>query len=637
VILANPLGLLGLFSLPVILALHLVSSRQPRYIVSHLRLWEFLQVEARSPRLRRLPLTWILFLDLLAAALFSLAWAQPQLALAHPATRSRQLVILLDVSTSMRARDGLTTRLDEAKAQAAQLLAGRSDRDVVTVVTFGREATVLADSRRDGVSRVLDQVQTVRAGATGSALREALALGEAALDRSLPADFYILTDGDFPELALDGFAYPVHWMRVGQGSPNQAVITANTTSSSAGHVQMFARIANFSSQAVTRTVELAVDGRVVAQDAIQIPADASVVHVWQVPLDRGAKPESVSVALQGVDSLPEDDAASVGLQPGNQVRVALVSDQPTVIQQAVQADPRAELKVFSTQDYQAGSLNEEQVPFDLLIFRGFIPDPLPSGQVLVIDPTVQGGSLPIPDTGQAAFGAFSSQSIPAGAVVQVAADPLVAGIDFSGVRWSRAWKGGLPGGFSTLVQAGDTPLLLRGEIPAGASGVSHVLLLLADLSQGNFTRTPAFPILVANIVESASQAPLPASFKTGAAPPLPALGSYRSIEVTPPGGAPAELETSVLAGRMDTLEPGVYRFRLTRPDGEVSAFSAGANAGDAAESDLRARPWWGSLGGGNGQSGQAAPPPDRAIDLRPWLLGAAILALVLEAGLAWRR
>jgi len=287
----NPIGLAGLIGLPVILALHLLYRRKQRYVVSHLGLWSFLDAYTHGPRARRLPLTWILLLDLLIGALLSLAWSRPSIAIAQPERSPRHSVILLDVSTSMRATVGSTTRFAEAKAAAAALLRDSTPRDVVTLLTFGQQARLIADSRAEAdqtdfvrLAGWLDQIQV---GETGHALAEALAMGQAALDPGLPAEYHVITDGGFPlpdPDAISQFAYPLRWHWVGREADNQAVVDLNAAPQGANQMQVFARLANFGSQAVIREAVLAVDGQVINQVAIDLPAGSSVPHVWQIPL-----------------------------------------------------------------------------------------------------------------------------------------------------------------------------------------------------------------------------------------------------------------------------------------------------------------------------------------------------------------
>ncbi len=380
----------------------------------------------------------------------------------------------------------------------------------------------------------------------------------------------------------------------------------------------------------------------------------------------------VEVTLRGSDRLPDDDRAAIGLQPAGRIRVALVANEPGALQQAIQVIPGAELTVIPPGDY-AEALGASPIPgaeaapaYELTIFRGYVPPAWPPGLAVVVDP-------PRPD--DPAVGVTSSwyaegrDEIPSDAAIHAPnPSPLVAGIDFSGVRWSRAWRladvpsDGIPPGFLPLLEANQTPLLLigtpgrsglaaspagpqagalpvTGDAPAEAAlASSRVVVLLADLAFGNFTKHPAFPILMANLVEFARQSPAPPGFHTGEAVPLPAPGSYRAVQVIPPGQAPTAFENTWPARWEDTLEPGVYQFRFIQADGTRAAFAAGAWAGDALESDLRPRSWTGqgSLSGSGRRPG-SPEQAERDIDLRPWLLGAAIAILLWEAYLAWRR
>ena len=659
--LLNPIGLAGLLSLPVILALHLLFQRQRRHVVSSLDLWSFLDMRARGPQARRIPITWILLVDLLIGTLLSLAWAQPRVAIAMPIHGPRHLVILVDVSTSMQARDsslpGAPNRLDQAKGEITALLGSVQAQDVVTILGFGRQARVIADSRQNDLAYLTSRINALQVGESGSALREALALGEGGLDKNLPAEFHIITDGDFAlenagELSV--FAYPLIWNLVGKSVENQAVIELNATPLGANRTQVFARVANFGSQEVAREAVLEVDGVSVDRAVIRIPADASIPRVWQIPVESGQKPGEVTVSLRGADALPADDLAVIGLHSGGTIRAALVSNNPGPVQQAISAIPGVDFKIILPAEY-ASALAQEATPFDLTIFDNFLPDRWPAGHVLVVNPPAGngapagGGNPPAgapsnAPTGAPSLSVQSAREIPANAVVQNPnPDPVVEGIDFNGVRWVRAWSLASPAtGFVPLLQANDTPLLLRGEIHPAQSERSRVFVLLADLTRGNFTKQAAYPILIANLVEDARRAPLPPGFLTGEPVPLPARGSYQSIQITPPHQAEIQLEQDWPAEWTQTLNPGLYQFRFTRASGETMQFSAGARAGEAMESDLRPRGWTQAVGANSAGANSATTSPEttqkeRPVDLRIWLLGAAVVLLGLEATLAWRR
>lgn len=644
-ILTNPVGLLGLLSLPVILALHMLRERQRRFIVSSLNLWSFLDNELRGPRHRRLPFTWLLFLDLSVAALLSLAWAQPQVNLPLSTRNARHLVILLDVSSSMRATEGLSNRLAEAKQEALFRLDNLGSQDVVTVLAFGRTPHWIGDSRQTEQTELAARIRNLQAGETGQALRESIALGLASVDGSMPVEFHILTDGAFPAdvfAGLEGFNYPVRWHWFGRPIENQAVLELNATSLGENRYQLFAQVANFGNLGVQREVALQLNEMQVDSMLLAIPAGSKVAQIWQITAESSSQnPAAIRVSLAGEDGFKEDDAATIGLQPGGRLRVTLVAENPAPIQQALQVIPEVDVQVAAPEEYASFAYRPAS---DLTIFRNYLPEDWPDGDVLVVEPPSTPASA-----GDLTLVAQARREVPANAPIQVPnPDPLLAGIDFSGVRWSRAWTlVNIPNSFNTLLQAGDAPLLLRGELEREQAGPTRVLVLLADLSRGNFTKHPAFPILIANIVQDLLRMPFSASFNTGEGVRLPALGGFDTLSISVPGEAPLEYRTVWPEVWEHTLEPGLYRFTWKSRAGDSLEYIAGVNAGDEIESDFRLRAWaeaagtgipsiTGSSPGNSTPLGASSEQEHRPVDLLPWLLGAALLVLFLEATLAWR-
>src|SRR6185503_19647589 len=131
-----PLGLLALLALPLIIVLHLLRERRRRVAVPSLLHWLNLPHRREGERIRRLPLTLLLLLHLLIAALLGLALGRPQV-VGAPAHSARQTAIIIDTSTSMAARDGATTRFQEARSRALALLRGLGAGDRATLIAAG--------------------------------------------------------------------------------------------------------------------------------------------------------------------------------------------------------------------------------------------------------------------------------------------------------------------------------------------------------------------------------------------------------------------------------------------------------------------------------------------------------------------
>src|SRR5690606_2928231 len=130
----------------------------------------------------------------------------------------------------------------------------------------------------------------------------------------------------------------------------------------------------------------------------------------------------------------------------------------------------------------------------------------------------------------------------------------------------------------------------------------------------NFTRHPAFPVLVANLVFAPGQGLLPETLYTGQPLPLPAEAQAPLLRLTPAGagstvtGAQSVTFNSGRPARWDdTLQPGVYTLTIDGLPGGPVTQQVGVNAGAAVESDLQARPWTGSVQGDAGGRGGVLP------------------------------
>ena len=617
-------GLLGLLCLPVILALHLFRQRTRKRSISSLSLWSFLEPEVRGNLLSRIPWSWLLLIDLLIGTLLSLALAQPSIKIQQPTRQARQVVELIDTSTSMLAKDTLPDRLHAAELEAADLLNGLNPNDVAVVATFGQHTTLIGDTRQEKLVDLLSQVANLKAGGLGHSLDTALALAQGLLNPKLPTEIHLFTDGDFTPPMMSTLPYPVTWHLVGQKSANQAVLAIN-----ASHVSdtllVFDRLANFSTADARRMASLIVDGNVTDSIEMTIPAESTVPQAWSLPWPKGKpNPTEITVRLIGNDALAEDDSATTGFSEKQSVRVVLVSDQSPdatdYFKNALAALPSVEFHTVTVKEYSP------QPYTDLTIFEGVAPPTVwPNGEVLWTASSAATGSV----------------AIPANSPCQAAQDPLLNGIDFSGVRWNDAFPPpSFASGFSPLLSAGTTPLILQGEI-----GHSQLLLLLPDLLKSNLTQHPAFLVFMGNLVESLRKAAIPPFIKIGDPLLLPSNNLIRSLKITVPGESPSEFRTTWPASWDQTTTPGAYQVDLEDQQGNRSTVFVGVNAGDVAESNLSPQADASQLAQqqskntGNQAKPQALNPVNSELHevvLTPWLLGAGLLMLFLEGILAWR-
>jgi Ca-activated chloride channel family protein len=115
-------------------------------------------------------------LFLLALALLIVAMARPSASVVLP-TQKQTIILALDASGSMRAKDVLPSRLEAAQAAAKQFVADTSAKTQIGVVVFAGTAqlTQPPTTDREAINAAIDRMQLQRATATGSGLMVSLA------------------------------------------------------------------------------------------------------------------------------------------------------------------------------------------------------------------------------------------------------------------------------------------------------------------------------------------------------------------------------------------------------------------------------------------------------------------------------
>jgi len=199
----SPAFLLALILVPAVLAFALiVDRRRARYPVAFTNL----EVLAGVVEQRRAWKRWIpLALFLVALALASTALARPRTHLSVPEDNAT-VVLVVDVSGSMRANDVEPTRLDAAISAMRTFLDRLPKRFKVGLVAFSSEPEVLAEPTRDRqtVRESLSYLQPEAGTAIGDGLDVAVKLATSSLaaegvkrkpNGDVPAAIVMLSDG----------------------------------------------------------------------------------------------------------------------------------------------------------------------------------------------------------------------------------------------------------------------------------------------------------------------------------------------------------------------------------------------------------------------------------------------------------
>jgi len=534
-VLAPAAAVLGL-TLPVIVALYFLKIRRPTRIVPALHLWPN-QIRDRQANVpwQRLRPSWLLFLQLLAAAVLVAAAVQP--VLPAGAALARHSIVLIDTSASMQATDVTPSRLAEAKRQANGLIDQLGPQDRMTIITVGPSPRIVAavTGDRDALHRALNDVTANNGPADLSA---SLSLAAGLVRAGDDARAYLFSDGIVQPLRASfatGLPYPVDYHRIGVSGENVG-LTSLTVRSSAQTRAAYLHVQNFGQQPRSVSLEWRADNRLLDVRPLTLAAGQSQDLVFPVPGDA----TSVTAHFSGGDVFALDDAATAVAKTPRAFRVLLVTPGNVFLEQALRL--RTDLQV----DVVAPAAYKPSAAYAMSLFDRFAPASLPDGPLVMIDPPI-GSQL----AGGSPVGIGRVRAADAG-------DPLLANVDLQDVHVARSQDLRVSSFGRPLISSLQTPLLLVRDEPFRQA------LFGFDLHESDLPLRIAFPILVQNLSEWMLPPSVPShSFHPDEPVTIVPESGATSVNVIRPDGSRRAVAGAAIATFGDTDLTGLYTVEQT--------------------------------------------------------------------------
>ena len=527
--LAPAAAVLGL-TLPAILALYFLRIRRPTRIVPAIHLWPD-QIRDRQANVpwQRLRPSWLLLLQLLAAAALVLAAIQP--ALPASATLARHSIVLLDTSASMQATDVTPSRLAEARREVGALIDQLGPDDRMTLIAVAPTSRIVASAvgNRDSLHHALGAITPSNGPAD---LSGALALASGLTRAGDDARAYLFSDGIVEPLraAGDGLPFPVEYHRVGVSGENVGLTSLSVRPSAQSRAATL-HVQNFGQQPKRVGIEWRADGRLLDVRPVSLKAGQGVDLTFPVPAEASA----VSARTDSGDLFTLDNSASAVARTPRAFRVLVVTPGNVFLEQALRLRSDLQVDVVAPAAYRPGSA------YSLTVFDRFLPATLPVSPMIAIDPPARTALA-----GGAKIGIGRVRASDAG-------DPLLANVDLQDVHVARSQDLRASSFGRALLTSLQTPLLLVREEPYRQA------LFGFDLHESDLPLRIAFPILIQNISEWI----LPSSVPSHSVQPdepvtiVPDVGAT-SLTVTRPDGSRRSLPTGSLASFGETDETGIY-------------------------------------------------------------------------------
>jgi len=575
----NPSAFYFFALIPIVASLHFLKLRRKRYVVSSVMLWleaiEDMKANVPFQRLRNsllLPLQ-ILFLLIAIGGIARPAWRQP-------GALSAQSIVIIDTSASMQATDLGKSRLDVAKTEALKLM----DR----LATDGR-MMIMDTSRPPRNIRqpfTSDQEKLRQANADLPARytspdRKAI-FDSAQVYANTPDTQVFFISDNFENLPVSSH---LHRIGVGERSDNVGIVQFSVTrdANQPNLYQCLVGLQSFADTPKEFHARLEIAGHWIDDAAVVLSAKETKSIVLPFD-DAGFDGQVVSVRLDIDDDLVADNVASAILHPPSKWRVLLVTDreQPLLIAM-LKTDSRVNLNQIQPRNYRG--LGES----DLVIFDQFVPETLPEGNAIFLNPDSRSG-LPfmLSEAKSRATGPVEKNRQPTRVIDQNRTHPVMRDVSLIDLSVKESLNCQLPiWGIPLVETTQQTPLIWLGE-----DGDRKVMVFAFDpfaLQISTFALSiPAAPILISQCLEWLAPAPGPIQpdvVKTGepVSIHLDHPGEVERVTVQSPDGTQANLtgrSSQIIFTETDQI--GVYTVFV---DGQPLRRFA-VNLLNAQESDL---------------------------------------------------
>jgi Mg-chelatase subunit ChlD/CheY-like chemotaxis protein len=602
-------------AIPLILFLHSLKPRGLKIATTTMFLWErILRERPLGTRLGwLLRHNLLLLLQILAAIALITALADP--ALLHFGSSAGDVIVVMDLSASMKASGNSGSRFDAARRELQNLIENMSGAQKMMVIGAGVQPRLLMPFTAEK-RRLRDLARGLEPTDAPGRVKETILFAHAFLKRDSADRIIVISDGAFN--GAEEFTQPAAHYRligVGGGSENIGIVgfEVRLHSDRSAPAEIMVHLRNFTAKAVRVPLVLTLGEKLLEREEIEIGVGDRRVLIYPYT---GELRGILTARLEIKDDFPTDNVAYLALADQAPLRLLYVGPGNPYLQQFLRLFPHVQLSTAARWD--EGAMHGAE-PFDLVIFDRVAAPALKQGNFIFID--ALSPTLPLELRGR-------TQNPRVAAAL--AKHPLTVGLSLGDLKINEALRvRPTSQGVVLARDTDDNPLLYVLE-----QGKLRLAFVGFDIMASDLPLRIAFPILFHNLLEwfHPERLEFPGeAVKAGEPFTLTLAHGDDTVDITLPGGKQETLSTT--SSRLvfaETLKTGVYSFKSASRAGRFAV-----NLCDEEESQIIPRA---KLSGARGKSVEAVRESESgAFSLWPVLLSAVLLLLGLEIVLALRQ
>ena len=612
---AVPYALLLFFgAVPLILFLHSLKPKGFKVSTTTLFLWE--RVLKQRPLATRIGWLFrknlLLILQILAACLLIAALADPSLL--HFGAPSGDMVVVVDLSASMKARGPSGTRFEAARKEFLSLVDELSSGQKMMLIGAGAQTRLIVPFTADK-QRLRDAGRSMVATDVSGRIKEAILFAHAFLKRGSPDHVVVISDGAFA--GAEDFARQaahLRFIKVDGGRDNVGIVgfEVRRHADRSSQYEVMVHLRNFTAKAIRAPLTVTLGDTTLVRESIDIEPDGRRVLIYPF---KGSLAGTLAARLEIDDDFATDNRAYLAVSDAPPVRLLYVGPGNPFLSNLLRFFPNVQVTAAQPGEPDASHFENQ---YDLVIFDRVPVPTLTQGNFILINTVAP--NLPLQVQGKSRNPRI---------VAPVTKHPITDGLSLADLQVRESLRVAVTGDGVVLARSPESPMLVALE-----RGKLRLLFIAFDLMASDLPLRVAFPILFHNTIEwfQPQRVEFPSHNVQAGTPFLLRLPVGDSdLQITTPAGKKEQLKvaTSPLVFT-DTLEAGLYSYKSASREGRFAV-----NLFDESESQIASRLNMSvANAGARGQEGPGATAS--GFSLWPLLLAGVLILLALEFFLAFR-
>ncbi len=606
--------LLSVGAIPLILFLHSLRPKGLKITTTTLFLWE--RVLKQRPLATRLGWLFrknlLLILQILAACLLITALADPSLL--HFGTPSGDIVVVVDLSASMKARGPSGTRFEAARKEFLSLVDAMSSGQKMMLIGAGAQTRLIVPFTADK-QRLREAGRNMAATDVSGQIKEAILFAHAFLKRGSSDHVVVISDGAF--VGAEDFnrkAPQLRFIKVEGGRDNVGIVgfEVRRHADRPSQYEIMVHVRNFMTKAIRVPLTLTLGETTLVHEVIDIEPDGRRVLIYPF---KGTMAGTLAARLEIDDDFATDNRAYLAVSDAPPVRLLYVGPGNPFLSNLLRFFSNVQVTAVQPGEPEAARFENQ---YDLVIFDRVPVPALAQGNFILIDTVAP--NLPLQIKGETRNPRI---------VAPLTVHPITDGLSLADLHVRESLRVGVTGDGVVLARSPESPMLVALE-----RGKLRVLFIAFDLMASDLPLRVAFPLLFHNTIEwfQPRHVEFPAqNVQAGTPFALRLPAGDDDLEITTPGGKREQLKVAtspvVFA---DTLEAGFYRYKSASREGYFAV-----NLFDEGESQINSR-LTGTAPNARPKVEETAGVTTSGFSLWPLLLASVFILLALELFLAFR-